>query len=120
MKTQLPDNVISVKNDSGSLITKGTLINYSNAVAGSGDKCLGVCTADSEDGEMMPVATLGIVNVNIADGTNIVKGKRLISSSGGGVSVADETSLSSVNTSCGIALEDYSAGMTVISMLITH
>ena len=64
MKTEQIGVVTSIKNESGDTILKGYFVNMDGMVGNSSENnnaMIGVCIADTNDNEMMPVAVTGIV-----------------------------------------------------------
>ncbi|MBU0472908.1 MAG: DUF2190 family protein [Bacteroidetes bacterium] len=64
MKTEQIGIVTSIKNESGDTILKGYFVNMQGVLGNSeenNNEMIGVCIADTNDGEMMPVAVTGIV-----------------------------------------------------------
>ncbi|PIQ08124.1 MAG: hypothetical protein COW71_13615 [Ignavibacteriales bacterium CG18_big_fil_WC_8_21_14_2_50_31_20] len=63
MKTEQLGIVTSILNQAGKTILKGYFVNIQGALGNSeesNNEMIGVCTADTNNGEMMPVAVTGI------------------------------------------------------------
>ena len=114
MKTEQPILITSVEAQSD--LSKHYCIKPDGSLASSeGDSFLGVCNADTLQGEQMPVMVKGIALVYSADA--IIQGKMVITSDDGLVSQL-EPATTIENYIVGIALDSASGANELIRVLL--
>jgi len=121
MKTENPALIISVNNQSGAEVKKGTFVDNTGSSVNTQNSpyfCVGVCNADTDDGEEMPVMSYGVALVKSGAAINVGDSLYANGDSVFPIAFSSPPTTAEVLSKVGFALDSVSAAGEYIRVLI--